>query len=157
MTTEAIRELGMLVVSRDMTIREIANKTGFSKTNVHFNLMKLRDIDYNLFLAVRTRLEQHNKLNTLKVAKLQGENMLEIKVNKDGAVVNTDNTNYTDVVADMAIMVMSAADYMTEALKESNNVVTIDYGEFILDVAKVVAVYAELETKNENRHEERPS
>lgn len=73
--------------------------------------------------------------------------MLEIKVNKDGAVVNTDNTNYTDVVADMAIMVMSAADYMTEALKESNNVVTIDYGEFILDVAKVVAVYAELETK----------
>lgn len=26
MTTEAIRELGMLVVSRDMTIREIANK-----------------------------------------------------------------------------------------------------------------------------------
>lgn len=83
--------------------------------------------------------------------------MLEIKVNKDGAVVNTDNTNYTDVVADMAIMVMSAADYMTEALKESNNVVTIDYSEFILDVAKVVAVYAELETKNENRHEERPS
>lgn len=157
MTTEAIRELGMLVVSRDMTIREIANKTGFSKTNVHFNLMKLRDIDYDLFLAVRTRLEQHNKLNTLKVAKLQGENMLEIKVNKDSAVVNTDNTNYTDVVADMAIMVMSAADYMTEALKESNNVVTIDYGEFILDVAKVVAVYAELETKNENRHEERPS
>lgn len=73
--------------------------------------------------------------------------MLEIKVNKDSAVVNTDNTNYTDVVADMAIMVMSAADYMTEALKESNNVVTIDYGEFILDVAKVVAVYAELETK----------
>ena len=73
--------------------------------------------------------------------------MLEIKVNKDGATVNTDNTNYTDVVADMAIMVMSAADYMTEALKESNNVVTIDYGEFILDVAKVVAVYAELETK----------
>lgn len=68
--------------------------------------------------------------------------MLEIKVNKDGAVVNTDNTNYTDVVADMAIMVMSAADYMTEALKESNNVVTIDYGEFILDVAKVVAVYS---------------
>ena len=59
--------------------------------------------------------------------------MLEIKVNKDSAVVNTDNTNYTDVVADMAIMVMSAADYMTEALKESNNVVTIDYGEFILD------------------------
>lgn len=157
MTAEAIRELGMLVVSRDMTIREIANKTGFSKTNVHFNFMKLRDIDYDLFLAVRTRLEQHNKLNTLKVAKLQGENMLEIKVNKDGAVVNTDNTNYTDVVADMAIMVMSAADYMTEALKESNNVVTIDYGEFILDVAKVVAVYAELETKNENRHEERPS
>ena len=45
MTTEAIRELGMLVVSRDMTIREIANKTGFSKTNVHFNLMKLRDIE----------------------------------------------------------------------------------------------------------------
>lgn len=83
--------------------------------------------------------------------------MLEIKVNKDGAVVNTDNTNYTDVVADMAIMVMSAADYMTEALKESNSVVTIDYGEFILDVAKVVAVYAELETKNENRHKERPS
>lgn len=157
MATEVIRELGMLVVSRDMTIREIANKTGFSKTNVHFNLMKLRDIDYDLFLAVRTRLEQHNKLNTLKVAKLQGENMLEIKVNKDGAVVNTDNTNYTDVVADMAIMVMSAADYMTEALKESNSVVTIDYGEFILDVAKVVAVYAELETKNENRHEERPS
>ena len=73
--------------------------------------------------------------------------MLEIKVSKDSAVVNTDNTNYTDVVADMAIMVMSAADYMTEALKESNNVVTIDYGEFILDVAKVVAVYAELETK----------
>ncbi len=31
MTTEAIRELGMLVESRDMTIREIANKTGFSK------------------------------------------------------------------------------------------------------------------------------
>lgn len=57
MTTEAIRELGMLVVSRDMTIREIANKTGFSKTNVHFNLMKLRDIDYDLFLAVRTRLK----------------------------------------------------------------------------------------------------
>lgn len=138
-------------------IREIANKTGFSKTNVHFNLMKLRDIDYDLFLAVRTRLEQHNKLNTLKVAKLQGENMLEIKVNKDSAVVNTDNTSYTDVVADMAIMVMSAADYITEALKESNSVVTIDYGEFILDVAKVVAVYAELETKNENRHEERPS
>lgn len=157
MTAEVIRELGMLVVSRDMTIREIANKTGFSKTNVHFNLMKLRDIDYDLFLAVRTRLEQHNKLKHIKVAKLQGENMLEIKVNKDGAVVNTDNTNYTDVVADMAIMVMSAADYMTEALKESNNVVTIDYGEFILDVAKVVAVYAELETKNENRHEERPS
>lgn len=83
--------------------------------------------------------------------------MLEIKVNKDSAVVNTDNTSYTDVVADMAIMVMSAADYITEALKESNSVVTIDYGEFILDVAKVVAVCAELETKNENRHEERPS
>lgn len=61
MTTEAIRELGMLVVSRDMMIREIANKTGFSKTNVYFNLMKLRGIDYDLFLAVRTRLEQHNK------------------------------------------------------------------------------------------------
>ena len=61
MTTEAIRELGMLVVSRDMTIREIANKT-----NVHFNLMKLRDIDYDLFLAVRTRLEQHNKLKHIK-------------------------------------------------------------------------------------------
>ena len=45
-----LRELGMLVVSRDMTIREIANKTGFSKTNVHFNLMKLRDIDYDCFL-----------------------------------------------------------------------------------------------------------
>lgn len=29
MTTEAIRELGMLVVSRDMTIREIANKNRF--------------------------------------------------------------------------------------------------------------------------------
>lgn len=43
--------------------------------------------------------------------------MLEIKVNKNSAVVNTDNTNYTDVVADMAIMVMSVADYMTEALK----------------------------------------
>lgn len=66
MTTEAIRELGMLVVSRDMTIREIANKTSFSKTNVHFNLMKLRDIDYDLFLAVRTRLEQHNKLKHIK-------------------------------------------------------------------------------------------
>lgn len=65
MTTEAIRELGMLVVSRDMTIREIANKTGFSKQNVHFNLMKLRDIDYDLFLAVRTRLEQH-KLKHIK-------------------------------------------------------------------------------------------
>lgn len=157
MTTEAIRELGMLVVSRDMTIREIANKTGFSKTNVHFNLMKLRDIDYDLFLAVRTRLEQHNKLKHIKGGEATRRNMLEIKVNKDSAVVNTDNTSYTDVVADMAIMVMSAADYMTEALKESNNVVTIDYGEFILDVAKVVAVYAELETKNENRHKERPS
>lgn len=66
MTTEAIRELGMLVVSRDMTIRKIANKTGFSKTNVHFNLMKLRDIDYDLFFAVRTRLEQHNKLKHIK-------------------------------------------------------------------------------------------
>lgn len=31
MTAEAIRELGMLVVSRDMTIREIANKTGLVK------------------------------------------------------------------------------------------------------------------------------
>ncbi len=28
--------------------------------------MKLRDIDYDLFLAVRTRLEQHNKLKHIK-------------------------------------------------------------------------------------------
>lgn len=56
MMTEAIRELGMLVVSRDMTIREIANKTGFSKTNVHFNLMKLRDIDYDLFLCSKNSI-----------------------------------------------------------------------------------------------------
>lgn len=66
MTTEAIRELGMLVVSRDMTIREIANKTGFSKTNVHFNLMKLRDIDNDLFLVVHSRLENHNKMKHIK-------------------------------------------------------------------------------------------
>lgn len=83
--------------------------------------------------------------------------MLEIKANKGDVDINSDNESYNEMVADMAIMVMSAADYMTEALKESNNVVTIDYGEFILDVAKVVAVYAELEMKNENRHEERPS
>ena len=56
----------MIVVSRDMTIREIADKTGLSKTNVHFNLMKLRDIDYSLFLAVRNRLEQHSKLKHIK-------------------------------------------------------------------------------------------
>lgn len=73
--------------------------------------------------------------------------MLEIKVNKGDVDISSDNESYNEMVADMAIMVMSAADYMTEALKESNNVVTIDYGEFILDVAKVVAVYAELETK----------
>jgi hypothetical protein len=78
--------------------------------------------------------------------------MLEIKVNKDSTVVNTDNTSYTDVVADMAIMVMSAADYMTEALKESNSVVTIDYGEFILDVAKVVAVYGSFQFEHKERN-----
>lgn len=66
MTTEAIVKLGRMVVFNDMTIREIANKTGFSKTNVHFNLMKLQEIDNDLFLAVRTRLEQHNKLKHIK-------------------------------------------------------------------------------------------
>lgn len=66
MTTEAIRELGMIVILRDMTIREIANKTGISKTWVHFNLMKLRDIDNDLFLAVRSRLENHNKMKHIK-------------------------------------------------------------------------------------------
>lgn len=66
MTTQTAVYLGNMVVFNDMTIREIANKTGFSKTNVHFNLMKLRDIDYDLFLAVRTRLEQHNKLKHIK-------------------------------------------------------------------------------------------
>lgn len=66
MTTEAIVKLGRMVVFNDMTIREIAEKIGISKTNVHFNLMKLQEIDNDLFLAVRTRLEQHNQLKHIK-------------------------------------------------------------------------------------------
>lgn len=155
MTTEAIRELGMLVVSRDMTIRELANKTGFSKTNVHFNLMKLRDIDYDLFLAVRTRLEQHNKLNTLKVAKLQGENMLEIKANKGDVDINSDNESYNEMAADMAIMILAITDYMNGALRDSGSDTVIPYDKFVLDIAKLVSEYMKLEAKTGN--EERPS
>lgn len=66
MTTEAIVKLGRMVVFNDMTIREIAEKIGISKTNVHFNLMKLQEIDNDLFLAMRTRLEQHNQLKHIK-------------------------------------------------------------------------------------------
>lgn len=66
MTAQTAVYLGNMVIFNDMTIREIAEKTGISKTWVHFNLMKLRDIDNDLFLAVRIRLENHNKMKHIK-------------------------------------------------------------------------------------------
>lgn len=81
--------------------------------------------------------------------------MLEIKVNKDSAVVNTDNTNYTDVVADMAIMILAITDYMNGALRDSGSDTVIPYDKFVLDIAKLVSEYMKLEAKTGN--EERPS
>ena len=81
--------------------------------------------------------------------------MLEIKVNKDDAIVNTDNTNYTDVVADMAIMILAITDYMNGALRDSGSDTVIPCEKFVLDIAKLVSEYMKLEAKTGN--EERPS
>lgn len=67
--------------------------------------------------------------------------MLEIKVNKDSAVVNTDNTNYTDAVADMAIMILAITDYMNDTLRDSGSDTVIPYDKFVLDIAKLVSEY----------------
>lgn len=155
MTTQTAVYLGNMVIFNDMTIREIAEKTGISKTWVHFNLMKLRDIDNDLFIAVRIRLENHNKMKHIKGSEATRRNMLEIKANKGDVDINSDNESYNEMAADMAIMILAITDYMNGALRDSGSDIVIPYDKFVLDIAKLVSEYIKLEAKTGN--EERPS
>lgn len=53
---ERARKHGILFLERGATIRSVSNKTTYSKSTIHLDLHKLKDINIDLYYRVMSKL-----------------------------------------------------------------------------------------------------
>lgn len=54
------------IIDTNKTIREAAKDLGISKSVLHRHMMKLRSIDYELYLQIKNIFLEHNKYRHIK-------------------------------------------------------------------------------------------
>lgn len=64
---ERVQREAESVITQDKTIREVAREENISKSSVHKDLqIRLKEVNYNLFLAVQTIFQRHIEMRHIK-------------------------------------------------------------------------------------------